>query len=142
MKDPHVLRPHARRNQALDAQKKSLGQRAEGVAATLYEREGYHIVARNLRVGRAEIDLVVAHPRKQRLVFVEVRARSSTLVHPAWTIDAAKQARIRSAALQWLRDDSQAGPPPALRRFAIAFDVLTFLRVSGTWRMDYYPNAF
>lgn len=78
-----------------------LGARGEALVARHLEREGFEIVARNLRVGRLELDLVAR--RAHLLVVCEVRTRSSRdLVDPIETIDRAKCARIRTAAREWI----------------------------------------
>ncbi len=67
------------------------------------EDKGYVIVARNLRVGRDEIDLLALDGAT--LVCVEVRAwRAGTMVHPLESITAAKRARMRRAAMRHAAD--------------------------------------
>src|SRR4051794_28697461 len=80
-----------------------LGRRAESLVAEYLEAHGFILLARNVRVGRLEIDIIA---RKRTLVVVcEVRALSSDrLMSPAHTIDAGKVSRIRRAAAQWLRE--------------------------------------
>ncbi len=100
----------------------------------MLERRGYQILARNLRVGRAEIDIVAE--RGRTLVFCEVRARQHTrAVHPLETIDAAKIQRIRQAALAWVIAND-------LRRRPLRFDAaaVTFERPEGV--IDYREGAF
>ena len=53
---------------------KDLGKCGEFLARRWYRRRGYHVVDKNWRKGKGEIDLIVANGR--RLVFVEVKARS------------------------------------------------------------------
>lgn len=73
------------------------GRSAESLVARLLEDKGYLIVARNLRVGRDEIDLVALDG--VTLVCVEVRARSAgALVHPLESITAAKRRKLRRSA--------------------------------------------
>jgi len=77
------------------------GRIAEDAVAGWLGGRGFVIVGRNVRVGRLELDVVA---RKGRLLAVcEVRARRGDLVDPALTFDAAKQERVRRAALSyWL----------------------------------------
>lgn len=114
--------------------RRALGERAETLVCDLLERQGYVLLHRNLRVGRAEIDIVAT--RGRTLVFCEVRARShARSVHPLETIDAAKVRRIREAAARWVRESGLGGR--ALRFDAAA---VTFERPHGT--IDYAENAF
>lgn len=57
------------------------------------------MVARNVRVGRDELDLVAWEGAT--LVIIEVRsARRGAMVDPRETLNAAKQARLRQATLR------------------------------------------
>ncbi|TLS68995.1 YraN family protein [Mariprofundus erugo] len=75
------------------------GQIGESQACNYLKRHGYHILARNIRLARGELDIIC---RKEDLViFVEVKAhqdRESALL----AVDEDKCSRIRSAALAWL----------------------------------------
>ncbi len=82
---------------------------------------GWRILGRNVRVGRAELDIVAVDPAQPaRLVIVEVRARASRAFGlPEETVDARKRLRLRRAA-QGLREagslaDGTAVPPLPLR---------------------------
>jgi len=76
-----------------------VGARAEALVASALERCGWRILARNVRVGRAELDLVALDPGPPpRLVVVEVRSRSqSRFGTPAESIDRAKVTRLYGA---------------------------------------------
>ena len=80
-------------------------------------RAGWTILARRLRVGRAEVDLLAIDPGPPAwLVVVEVRWRSSREFGlPEETVDRRKRARLR-AALVGLRGSPAPGgaPLPAL----------------------------
>lgn len=82
---------------------------------------GWRILGRQVRVGRAELDIVAVDPAAPaRLVVVEVRARSSRAFGlPEETVDARKRLRLRRAA-QALREqgvlaDGTVVPPLPLR---------------------------
>ena len=80
----------------------SLGTRGEAAAARYLRRKGYRIVARQLRTGLGELDLVAVD--RQVVVFVEVKTRrSDSAGHPAEAIDTDKQRRLTRAALEFLR---------------------------------------
>ncbi|MBK9265569.1 MAG: YraN family protein [Polyangiaceae bacterium] len=72
------------------------GARAEDAAANYFELIGYSILARNLRVGRAEIDLLVRDD--DVIVVVEVRTRGpGSYQRPLDSITPAKRRRLRAA---------------------------------------------
>jgi len=73
------------------------GRLAEGIAALYLEMQGYRILARNLRCGPGEIDLVVA--RGGTVALVEVRMRSSPeRGRPEESIGRRKRAHLARAA--------------------------------------------
>ncbi|MBC7171987.1 MAG: YraN family protein [Polyangiaceae bacterium] len=114
----------------------ALGLAGEDLVAQHLERQGYQIVGRNVRVGRLELDLIAE--RDRWLVFVEVRTRSAgSLVHPAFTFDAEKRARIRRAALGWL---AATGAHPHGVRFDAAAVLAGPAGIAP--RLLYYSNAF
>lgn len=80
----------------------SLGTRGEAAAARYLRRKGYRIVARQVRNGLGELDLVAIDRRV--VVFVEVKTRRSDIAgHPAEAIDTDKQRRLTRASLEFLR---------------------------------------
>ena len=90
------------------------GRAAEDAACALLVGEGYRILARNVRLAGAEID-VIAHDG-EALVFVEVRSRSSRRHGgPLETIGRTKRLRIARAASAWLakRESRAARDLPA-----------------------------
>ena len=81
-----------------DGGRTALGRFAEGVAAAHLARQGYAIVGRNVRPGRAEIDIVAIEDGQT--VLVEVRARrGDALGPPQGSLTPAKIAHLRRAAL-------------------------------------------
>jgi putative endonuclease len=56
----------------------AVGKRGEQIAAHYLRAQGYELHARNVRVGREEIDLIAYDPDDQILVFIEVKARAET----------------------------------------------------------------
>ncbi|HJP88953.1 MAG TPA: YraN family protein [Candidatus Limnocylindrales bacterium] len=76
------------------------GDAAELLVAERLAAAGWTILGRNVRVGRAELDLVGVDPGGPALVVVEVRWRSRRDYGLAEeTIDRAKVARLRAAAI-------------------------------------------
>lgn len=94
----------------------SLGMRGEDLACETLEENGYQVVARNVRCGRGEIDVVAWD--QGTLCFVEVRTRQSAVSgHPLETVNHRKQAKLVSSAQAYM--DRWEGPWPELR-----FDVI------------------
>jgi putative endonuclease len=90
---------------------RALGQAGEALAAAHLARLGYTILARNVRVGRGEIDLLARHG--DDLVFVEVRMRrSGERGTAAASFDRRKQARLRPAVLAYMSAAYGDAPPP------------------------------
>jgi putative endonuclease len=107
-----------------------LGDEGEQAAARFLEAKGFRIVARNHRTRRGEVDLIAE--QGELLVFAEVRARTTARFgSPAETVDARKQARVVSAAQDYLA--RWQGPERAVR-----FDVLAVLGGEVT----HLPGAF
>ncbi len=115
--------------------RRSLGAAGEARAAEHLERAGYRIVARNVRAGGVELDLVAA--RGRRLVFVEVKTRSGRGAGgPEEAVDARKQARLVRGAAAFLREH----PAPGAR---VRFDVLAVEPgPDGGLRVRHWPGAF
>jgi putative endonuclease len=94
-----------------DAQ--STGDDAESAVAAVLAALGWTILARNVRVGRGELDLVAVDPGPPPvLAIVEVRWRRSRafgLVEE--TIDHRKRAHLRAAVGRLLEDGLPGGRP-------------------------------
>jgi putative endonuclease len=107
------------------------GQRGEDRALAHLLRHGLELVDRNVTAAGAEVDLICQVG--DTLVFVEVRGRSDDRRgHPAETVDARKQARVRRAATAWLVHQG------LWERVAIRFDVVALVGDDVEW----IPNAF
>jgi putative endonuclease len=112
----------------------SLGRRAEDMACAHLLGCGFEVVARNVRVGRLEIDVIAR--RGPLIVFCEVRSRrSAQVMTPAQSIDPRKVARVRSAAAQWLRASREHSPQ-------VRFDVASVLFDKPEGRLNYLEGAF
>ena len=76
--------------------RRAIGDRAEAVVVAWLEREGYDIVATNLRIGALELDIVAR--RGPVVAVVEVRTRGSTaLTSGLGSVTREKRERIRRA---------------------------------------------
>jgi putative endonuclease len=113
----------------------ALGAEGEARAAEHLRRRGYRIVARNVRAGGVEIDLIAR--RGSLVVFAEVKTRRSRFLGPPeQAVDARKRARLVQGAAAWLRDH-----PGAARR--ARFDVIVCEPdPNAGWRLRHLEAAF
>jgi putative endonuclease len=92
------------------------GARAERRVRLHYRLRGFRVLAANARAGGNELDLVLR--RGRRLVFCEVKMRSSEGFGDPWeAVGAEKQRRLRRAAEGFLARN------PTLRALDVAFEV-------------------
>ena len=93
-------------------QKKIIGDKAEAIALSWLETQGYRFIQRNYvrRVG--EIDLIVKHPDEITIVFIEVRYRSSERYGGALSsVTRTKQQRLVRTANAWLQRYATSATP-------------------------------
>lgn len=110
------------------------GRAAEAAAAAFLSRRGYEIVARNVWLAGAEIDLVAWD--EGVLVFVEVRSRAHLRFgSPVETIGVRKIARVARAAQAYLALHG-------LTRAPARFDVVGVDWTSGTAVCTLVRSAF
>ena len=112
-----------------------LGAEGEARAAAHLARGGYRILARNVRAGGVELDLVAS--RAGTIVFVEVKTRRSRSHGAAeWAVDPRKQARLVRGARAWLHETR-----PRFR--AARFDVIACeAHADGSWVVRHLEGAF
>src|SRR5688572_661768 len=79
---------------------RSLGARGERVAARLLRREGYRVLARNLRSRLGEVDILAEAPDGHTIVIVEVKAGTgaAAALRPEVHVNAAKQRKLAALA--------------------------------------------
>ena len=71
-----------------------------------YRLRGYRILARNVRAGGVELDLIVR--RGRRLVFCEVKLKEGPRFgDPLEAVDERKRKRLRRGAEAWLAANSE-----------------------------------
>jgi len=98
-----------------------IGRLGEDLALAYLATCGYRCLARRVRRGRGEVDLVVARPG--RCLFVEVKVRGHRSWGPSTTaVTDGKLWRLRTAARAWIAENP---PPPAteLRFDVVAIDL-------------------
>jgi len=115
--------------------RRSIGMRAETIAADMLRDAGLTVVERNVRLPEGEIDLVCRE--RDCWVFVEVKCR-----RPAWgdapaaAVSWHKQRRIIRLAQHYMKSKG-------LRDVRCRFDVVSVtLRDDGTSETRHLPSAF
>ncbi|HKK93803.1 MAG TPA: YraN family protein [Longimicrobiales bacterium] len=110
------------------------GRAFEHLAADHLRRLGYRIVARNVRAGREEIDLVVRNG--DVVAFVEVKGRTCVHHgHPLMAIDRRKRARIARVAREWIGRHGRPGD-------TYRFDAVAVTRGPQGWRTHHVADAW
>jgi putative endonuclease len=113
---------------------RTLGRRGEALTARYLRRHGYRLLARNLRAGGVEVDLVALDG--PTLVFIEVKARRSMAAGaPQEAVDWRKQRRLRQAAAAFARTRSLSHRP-------IRFDVVAIDARGRRWGLEVIKDAF
>jgi putative endonuclease len=121
-------------NESIPSPRAQLGARGEQLACDLLERQGFEIVARNVRVGRLELDVIAR--RGALLVVCEVRSRrSDRVMTPAQSVDYRKIAHVRTAAARWIRETR-----PGTSQ--LRFDVASIVFDTPDGRVRYFEGAF
>ena len=113
-----------------------LGAEGERRAAAHLMRRGYRIVARNVRAGGIEMDLIAR--RGPLVVFVEVKTRRSRRFgRPEDAVDSRKRARLIRGAAAWLQENRRG-----IRR--TRFDVIVCECRPGErdWQLRHLKGAF
>lgn len=101
------------------ARHNEIGKQGEDIAASFLEAKGFHILDRNYRFEKAEIDMVALQLAPAELVFVEVKTRSTTYdpTNPEDAVTIEKQRLIFKAADAYLYEKQMWTVP-------IRFDII------------------
>ena len=111
---------------------RDLGPRGERRAAWFYRLRGYRVLARNVRLGAGEIDLVVQ--RWKTIAIVEVKTRQTDAFGEGYeAVDRRKRERLIR-----LGDRYAARHPEARLRY----DVVSLFWTGWRFRITYLPDAF
>ena len=111
------------------------GREAETMAQRYLEQHGLHLVTRNFRCTRGEIDLIMR--QDDTLVFVEVRSRrNDNFGSGADSVDARKQAKLNAAATLYLQQHAPLSNCPC------RFDVVAISFATDPPQLDWIPDAF
>ncbi|HEX8326959.1 MAG TPA: YraN family protein [Hymenobacter sp.] len=111
-----------------------LGQAGEQAAADFFVAQGYEVLARSYRHGRAEVDLVLRQGTSL-LVFAEVKTRSSSQFgSPETFVSARKKELFRLAATHLQEELDWRGD--------IRFDIVAVTLLGQGFRLEHFEDAF
>jgi putative endonuclease len=110
----------------------SIGRWAESLAACYLSLRGFHVLARNVRDGPRELDLLAAEGNWA--VVIEVRFRSSVeRGRPEETVNHRKRTQLlRAGKAWWLADGRRYG--------MLRFDLVTLELVPHGLRLRHFPH--
>ena len=115
------------------ARHNNIGAWGESIAREYLITHGYAIMENNQRIGHNEIDIIAT--KEDRIVFVEVKTRSTPFTDPADAIDAKKIKRLTRAADTSLQTFNIRHEPQ--------FDIITIIGTPETSHtLTHYPDAF
>jgi putative endonuclease len=111
-----------------------IGSSGEDLAADVYRRRGYRVVARNWRCRLGELDLVVE--RGGVLVFCEVKSRRQSVFGGGFeAVTGRKRAKLRAVAEAFLQ--ATGSRPQAIR-----FDVASVAVRGARSTIELFEDAF
>lgn len=100
-----------------------LGKKGEEIAAGFLETKGLHVLDRNYRFQKAEVDLVALQMTPAELVFVEVKTRSDTRwINPEDAINEVKKKQLFKAADSYIYEKQMSTVPVRFDVIAISMD--------------------
>ncbi len=114
------------------ARHNELGAWGEKVAREYLLTQGYAIGGENTRIGNYEIDFIAM--KGDRIVFVEVKTRSTDYVDPLEAVDSRKRARLVRAADEYIRSMNI--------RLELQFDIITVVGSPEKYEIEHFPDAF
>lgn len=102
---------------------REIGVAGEELAARILNDSGYQIIERNWRCRFGELDIICRDPHSARLVFVEVKTRTTREYGGAKRgIGREKYSRLRQLVSLWLSSHPQARSRGGVRIDMIAID--------------------
>lgn len=111
-----------------------LGRAGEDAAAEYFLTQGYEVLARSYRHGKAEVDLVLRQG-KELLVFAEVKTRSSGQFGPPETFVSARKKELFRLAATQLQEELDWGGD-------IRFDIVALTQLRQGFRIEHFEDAF
>ena len=111
----------------------TFGQEAETRAVTYLMTNGYTILERNYRFGKAEIDIIAR--LKDVLIVVEVKARSTDFFGSPETFVSRKKIKLLvDATNHYIEQNNLA--------FDVRFDIIVYVAQNNQWQQQHIEGAF
>ena len=131
-------RPYPRRQSwTPDLTAKQIGSLGERLCRAWLIEHHWHVLACNWHCRFGEID-IIALTSHSTIVFVEVKTRRSTSCGiPEEAVHAAKQMRVRRAAICWLGEHGST-----IRHIGVRFDVIAVTVTPTDVFIHHVPEAF
>lgn len=111
----------------------TLGKDSEDLVAQKLQEEGFKVLEQNYKKFFGEIDIIAQ--KKDLVVFVEVKARTSPKTSMFELVQPAKQKKIIQVALDYITKKN-------LDNITYRFDVALVKYQNDIVEMSYIPNAF
>lgn len=115
------------------AKHNDIGKWGESTAREYLMARGYAIMSANERIGAIEIDIIAT--KGDRLIFIEVKTRSSSNYDPLDAIDSKKIHRLCRAADSYIRTKDLKLDPQ--------IDIITVIGdpISGLTKLEHFQDA-
>jgi putative endonuclease len=115
------------------AEHNDLGTKGEDAAVAFLQAAGHHILLRNYRYGKAEVDIISQY--KRFVVFTEVKTRSTTAFgQPEEFVDKKKRRLMKAAAEEYIYTQKLDSD--------IRFDIISVTHLNGELKIRHIEDAF
>jgi putative endonuclease len=117
------------------AQHNELGSKGEKIAIEYLTKNNYSILKTNWRFNKAEIDIIALCPKKEYVVFVEVKTRNSDFFgEPHLAVKAKKRNNIILAANEFIKQYNYD--------LESRFDIISIILNQKTMQLEHIEEAF
>lgn len=112
-----------------------LGRHGEDLATSFYVKMGFHILEKNYRHGRSEMDLII-QKGDELMVFVEVKSRANNnFGFPEIFVSQAQKKRLVELADYFVHENNWIGK--------IRFDIISIIfKKNNPPIIDHFEDAF
>lgn len=126
---------HIKNHQRINTLRPKLARRGEDEVCNELKKQGYSILTQNYRTRVGEVDIIAK--KKNLIIFVEVKTRSSSYFSLSQVVTHTKQMRIMKATRQFLQENQIN-----LNAHVIRFDVALVHIHTQDLSIDIIENAF
>lgn len=111
----------------------TIGRKGENLAVDYLIKQGYHILVRNYRFKKSELDIICEHDNL--LVFIEVKTRSSrTFGEPESFVSESQRNSIIRGAEEYILEINWQGD--------IRFDIVAIIQTTTEQEVFHLKDAF